>query len=217
MSAWVSATGNPIQATASSVNTWEKFDVVDAGSGMIAFLANANNRYIRVSASAANDPLQAIDATIGDDEKFTCVDNGDGTFALRSNVDGNQYVTCHLNVTNDPLRSSASLVQGWEKFTWGVASGGSTSARLGSSGSLDSEQEASIEVSVYPNPTDQSVKIYAPGNYSLNIFSLDGQELLTVKDLSEIYTVDMAEFQKGIYLVKISGADYSAVRKILLE
>lgn len=114
VSAWNDA-NRTLQARVDAVGTWERFQVVDAGSGFVALKALVTNQY----ASAWNDAnrtLQARVTWIGDWEKFTWVDAGGGFVALKANVNG-QYVSAW----NDPdrtLQARSGSIGEWEKFTW---------------------------------------------------------------------------------------------------
>lgn len=111
---------NPVRAGwATSVGTWERYRLDDAGGGKVALYSLNNSRYISVDNSRADKLLRAAWATgIGDWEKFTWESQGGNKFALKSQVTG-KYVTSDLNNANAFLVASwANSVQGWETFEW---------------------------------------------------------------------------------------------------
>jgi hypothetical protein len=131
---FVSADGNNSQVLeakfATVANTWEFFDVVDAGGGLVA-LRSASTGYYVTCHLDNNDLLIANSTTtIQGWEQFAWQDLGGGSFALKSPATG-YYVSCDLNDPNDALRAAfATTVQGWETFQYTVQSA-SPSARSG--------------------------------------------------------------------------------------
>jgi mannan endo-1,4-beta-mannosidase len=119
VSAWSSDTNTPLEARASQVQAWEEFDVVDAGNGMIALKAHANNEYVSAWSSDANTPLEARASQIQGWEMFSWRDQGNGTVTLVANVNGD-YVSAWSSDTNTPLEARATTAQAWEIFTWGT-------------------------------------------------------------------------------------------------
>src|SRR6185436_499031 len=47
-----------VRAQASVASGWEKFDIVDAGGGMVAIKSRANNLYVTTEDGTTNDPLK---------------------------------------------------------------------------------------------------------------------------------------------------------------
>lgn len=117
VSAWIDGT-NPLQARATEVKTWEKFDVVDAGNGAIALRAEANNKYVSAWINETNSPLRATADIVDAWEKFQWVDAGGGNIALKSVANG-KYISAWVNETYSPLKASASQLLDWEMFQWG--------------------------------------------------------------------------------------------------
>ena len=110
-----SAGASPLIASAGVVNTWEQLDLVDAGTGYIAFRARSNGKYVSAE-SAGTKPLIASRPAIGDWERFELVDNSDGTISFKAKANGN-YVSAESAGTR-PLIASRPAIGTWEKFTW---------------------------------------------------------------------------------------------------
>jgi hypothetical protein len=104
---------------ATSPGSWEKFDVVDAGSGQIALRSAQTGRYVSCDMNTAERRLRADWATgIGSWERFTWEDRGNSNFALKSVASG-RYVSADLNTTQKYLKAQwATSVGSWENFQW---------------------------------------------------------------------------------------------------
>ncbi|GHO70118.1 hypothetical protein KSC_090100 [Ktedonobacter sp. SOSP1-52] len=113
-------TNTPLQATSTQVQTWEEFDVVDAGNGLIALRSHANNNYVSARISQTNVPLQATATQVQGWEQFNWLPQSNGTIALQSAANNN-YVSARTDQTNTPLQATATQVQAWEQFNWGLA------------------------------------------------------------------------------------------------
>jgi hypothetical protein len=101
---------------ATSVQDWEKIQVVDAGNGKVALKSKANGKYLTAYSTSEYTPLYAGWATsINEWEKFDWVSNADNTVSLRAH--NGKFVTANLNDSNVPLMAGyANHVLSWEKF-----------------------------------------------------------------------------------------------------
>ncbi|WP_433081474.1 PKD domain-containing protein [Dactylosporangium sp. CA-052675] len=101
-------------ANRTQVGSWETYDLIDAGSGQVAFFAHADYRFVTAEA-AGNQPLIANRTAIGAWEKFKIVVNPeDGTRSLVASVNG-KYVTAEAGGMQ-PLIANRTAVGPWEKF-----------------------------------------------------------------------------------------------------
>jgi maltose-binding protein MalE len=57
---------------ATTIGSWEMFQIVDAGGGLVAFKANANGNYVSSDMNITNQPAVAQWNAIGSWEKYTC-------------------------------------------------------------------------------------------------------------------------------------------------
>ncbi|MBT0771237.1 right-handed parallel beta-helix repeat-containing protein [Kineosporia sp. J2-2] len=90
---WVQADPNgktALVATITSAGVWEKFDVEDAGEGLVALRAQANDSLVTAENSGA-EPLIANRTALGPWEKFAVLRNDDGSVSLQADVD-HEYV-----------------------------------------------------------------------------------------------------------------------------
>ncbi|MDO7172360.1 T9SS type A sorting domain-containing protein [Mariniflexile sp. AS56] len=76
-----------------------------------------------------------------------------------------------------------------------------------------------VEVRVYPNPASDSVTVAAPISIynQYEVFNINGQKMLSHKisnDASEI-VIDLGELSKGIYILKLMGAESSKIHKLI--
>ncbi|MDQ3898271.1 MAG: hypothetical protein M3326_13675 [Actinomycetota bacterium] len=105
---------SPLIANRTAIGPWERFYVVDAGSGYVALRSNVNGRFVTAE-NAGSSPLVANRALVGDWERFQIVDNGDGSISLRAFVNG-RYVVAE-NAGTSSLIANRSAIGPWEKFT----------------------------------------------------------------------------------------------------
>ncbi len=117
-------TNDPLEAIATTPQTWEEFTVVLESNGLIALKAVANGNYVSARTDQTNDPLEAIATTAQAWEEFAWVPEGNGQVALIADANGD-FVSAWQSTTNTPLQAVAPQAQAWETFQWG-AIGGST-------------------------------------------------------------------------------------------
>ncbi|GLY26851.1 right-handed parallel beta-helix repeat-containing protein [Kineosporia sp. NBRC 101731] len=90
---WVQADLNgtsPLNANIASAGLWEKFEIKDAGDGLVALRAQANDQLVTAENSGA-EPLIANRTALGPWEKFAIIRNDDGSVTLQADVD-HEYV-----------------------------------------------------------------------------------------------------------------------------
>jgi hypothetical protein len=100
-------------ANKTSVGPWEKFQLVDAGSGRFALKALSNNKYVSTG-SGGNSQLMNNATTIGSSETFTIETQADGRVALKAYV--NSKYVCAENSGTQPLIANRASAGIWEKF-----------------------------------------------------------------------------------------------------
>jgi hypothetical protein len=111
---------NNLMAQASTISTWEQFDIVDAGGGFVALRSKMNNLYVAAESGTTDVPLRARSSSVGDWEKFAFEKQSDGYFAIKAKVNG-KYVQAAAGTTNSPMRAVSGSVStsstSWEKFS----------------------------------------------------------------------------------------------------
>ena len=70
---------------------------------------------------------------------------------------------------------------------------------------------------IYPNPTIDllSIETNDPGHHTIEITSLSGQLLYSIKMEGSTLQIDLSSFQKGVYLITIRNKDFVTTRKII--
>jgi hypothetical protein len=111
---------NNLMAQATTISTWERFDIVDAGGGAVALRSLMNGKYVAAEVGETDVPLRARSTSIGSYEKFQFVKQSDGYFGLKSLQNG-KFVQAAAGTTNSPMRAVAGSVStastSWEKFS----------------------------------------------------------------------------------------------------
>ncbi|SCL15835.1 Peptidase inhibitor I9 [Micromonospora rhizosphaerae] len=107
-----SAGTKPLIARGAALGPWEKYDVVDAGGGLVGLRAKINGKFVTAESGGAR-PLIARAASIGAWEKFQIINNTDGTVSLKATING-RYVTAPS--TTVPLIASKTTIGTAEKF-----------------------------------------------------------------------------------------------------
>lgn len=74
-------------------------------------------------------------------------------------------------------------------------------------------------VTLYPNPADTYVNVYAEGSrYSIEVISMDGRSLIRLSNLENKATIDVSGLPAGNYLVKfLTDNGAAAVRKLIVK
>jgi hypothetical protein len=75
------------------------------------------------------------------------------------------------------------------------------------------ESDIANSYSVYPNPTNGIIEIKGNNFVSVNIFDYTGKEVLTSKE----NRLDLSDFAKGIYIVKINTNTNTYSSKLILQ
>lgn len=70
---------------------------------------------------------------------------------------------------------------------------------------------------IYPNPMDKLLTIEKtdPGQYFIEITSLNGRLLCCTKAEEQLLQIDLSPFQPGVYLIKVKSGDYLQTEKII--
>ncbi|MFD5317213.1 alpha/beta hydrolase [Streptomyces sp. NPDC127098] len=100
-------------ANRASVGPWERFDLIDLGSGAVALRSHANNQYV-CAENAGAEPLVANRASVGPWETFQRVNNADGSVSLRAQINS-RYVSAQGG-GSQPLIANATSIGAAESF-----------------------------------------------------------------------------------------------------
>ncbi len=90
------------------------------------------------------------------------------------------------------------------------------------SNDIFSIEDASLEahVSLYPNPASESVTIdllSVSGRISVEVYNVLGKTVLQAENYTSNFTLDLDGISAGIYYVKISEGNNSAVKKLIIK
>jgi len=136
------------------------------------------------------------------------------------------YEFDHLNVDNMPSLGEVCV---WDSFPGnakisydgspnicfekgeacnGVCGGGDTTGIKG----IDH-----FELMIYPNPTSDILTIETTsfGPHSIQLHSLNGQEIFTGSFIGSLHEIDLSSFKKGIYFLHIRSDNLTATRKVV--
>ncbi len=74
------------------------------------------------------------------------------------------------------------------------------------------------EISVYPNPADDFLIIESSldGDYSIEIYTLSGQEVLGTQMEGGSHQIDLSSFPEGLYFITIRSKDFISTKRIIL-
>jgi hypothetical protein len=85
-------------------------------------------------------------------------------------------------------------------------------------GNIDITEDVLSTVSVYPNPSNGIVNITIDSNedYSIEVTNILG-EIIMLKEINSNSLINLGEFGKGTYLVKVSNSELSKTERIVIE
>lgn len=74
-------------------------------------------------------------------------------------------------------------------------------------------------VSVFPNPTSHLVTVQVENspNSIVKIFTINGQQLYSANTVQSNIQIDVSGFEKGIYLIEVSGPHPIAIKKLIIN
>ena len=77
--------------------------------------------------------------------------------------------------------------------------------------------ENNINAKLYPNPTSSSVTIEAAGMRYITVMNALGQVVVDMDLNTDVTSINMTQFGKGMYVVRIQTIDGSCIRRIGVE
>ena len=82
---------------------------------------------------------------------------------------------------------------------------------------IDDPVSGEESLKIYPNPTNNLLTIESeyPDHYSIEITSLNGQQLFTGEMEGTSHQFDLSHLQKGVYFITIRSTDFINTRKII--
>jgi endoglucanase len=195
--------------TRATAGDWEKFSVLDAGNGKV-YLRSAN-KYL--SSENGTQALTASRTSAGWWEAFDWIVNADGTVTLGgyngryvSSENGTQALTCNR-----------MTVSGWEAFTYSVVGTARQAATLATTGTANN-----ADFTAYPNPVIGSLTYSLPTGtkaHTLTVADATGRTVLAraYGETGSQNTFDASALAKGLYVVRLTGADFTQSFKVTKE
>jgi hypothetical protein len=86
-------------------------------------------------------------------------------------------------------------------------------------GIIEAQQNNNSDIIIYPNPTADRISIISPENQNLNLslYNIVGELVIQRKLAGNTNEVDVSSLSKGVYIVKVSGADWTVQKKLVKE
>ncbi|MCG8688812.1 MAG: T9SS type A sorting domain-containing protein, partial [Desulfobacterales bacterium] len=180
-----------------SVAGWEKFTVVDAGSGKIALKGN-NGKYV-----TSGSPMWCNSNSLSSSAKFSWVDAGGGKIALKGS--NGKYVSSENGVKS--MNCNRSAMAGWEKFTYQV---------LKATQSIIANTQS---VALYPNPASGEFKVLTNGfnNATFTLLDMRGAAVLQRNDIANEMNISTTDIPAGVYIVKINDAENTVIERLIIK
>jgi hypothetical protein len=203
----------PMQCTSTAVGTWEKFLVVDAGSGKIAL--RSMSKYVSSENGAASG-ITCNRTAIGGWEIFDWVVNADGKISLRGN--NGLYVSSE-NGTK-AMTCTRPAIGGWETFTYAITTAGRSATEP--SREIPINVEKDIVLSPNPGTSLGILTIHFSedaGDININLKDVNGASVLTsdYADVKRELSISLPALPKGMYLLGVQGKNNFAVKKYLIK
>ena len=80
-----------------------------------------------------------------------------------------------------------------------------------------SNLESNNHISIYPIPATSQVTIYSLVKSRIEIFNITGQKILSFVTENKTEHIDVSQFEKGVYLIKIENSENSITKKLIIE
>lgn len=200
---------SPITCNIAVAQDWEKFQVVDAGNGLIALKGN-NGLYVS-SENGAITGMNCTRSSIQGWEMFTWIGNGT-TVQLKGN-NGNYVCQWANGNGTGPVACNRSVASSWETFTWATTT---------KSGNVDMEPGNATDgvCEVFPNPATELlyVKTGSGTGSIIKIFNLDGRLAYTAKTNEMIHQVNVKNLKlKGMILIQVASNNRISTIKAIVK
>jgi aryl-phospho-beta-D-glucosidase BglC (GH1 family) len=198
-----------VTCSRTTAGTWEQFAVADAGNGKVYL--RSQGKYL--SSENGTQALTASRTSFGWWEAFDWIVNADGTISLGgyngryvSSENGQQAVTC-----------TRQTISGWEAFRYAVVGNARLASPLAASSSA-----APAAFTAYPNPVVGSLTYALPAGtqaHTLTVADATGRTVLTrtYGETGGQNTFDASGLARGLYVVRLTGADFTQSFKVTKE
>lgn len=198
-----------VTCTRTAAGAWEQFAVVDAGNGKVALRSQGKF----VSSENGTQAITANRTSFGWWETFDWIVNADGTISLGgyngryvSSESGQQAVTC-----------TRQTISGWEAFRYTVVGNAREATALAATGTA-----SAVDFTAYPNPVVGKLTYSLPTGtkaHTMTIADATGRTVLarTYGDTGNQNVIDASGLAGGLYVVRLTGADFTQSFKVTKE
>ncbi|MCG8696463.1 MAG: T9SS type A sorting domain-containing protein, partial [Bacteroidales bacterium] len=208
----------PLEADRNNVDAWEKFDVVDAGDGNIALLANANGNYVCAdkSINSGTPPVVANRSQVSKWEKFKWITIDENSFVLQSNTNG-KYIRLNTSMKDKPLVAAANSINDAEVFQYQITT--KTAVNI-------MENAFTNTLEVFPIPATDvlnfNISLEEELAVHVELFNFMGQKVYTeyfgfMEQGSHTTTLNIKNYDSGMYILTYSIGKESATKKIMIR
>ena len=87
--------------------------------------------------------------------------------------------------------------------------------------STEEKAENNAEFNLFPNPASNLVSIdlsqLSSGSVTIDIINATGQTIMHKSDSNRIVSLDVSNFAKGIYFVKVNSNHFTSIKKLIVE
>lgn len=74
-----------------------------------------------------------------------------------------------------------------------------------------------IELSLYPNPADDFIRVDAKKSFTFNLYDLKGSLVLSQNVADSDFIIDISRVKSGVYIAKILGDNLTVNRKLIIR
>ncbi|RED95979.1 putative secreted protein (Por secretion system target) [Marinoscillum furvescens DSM 4134] len=182
--------------------TNEQWELVDGGSGLFKLKAVHSNKYLEIKDAKSDDGMEAVQSSnsSSNNQKWDLSDLGNGYYKIV-----NQNSLKALGVLDGKTGNGEKVVQ----YNYSGSNSMQWDFQLVSSGSrngVETQQEMTPTVRVYPNPVSEVLHIELPAieeSTFINVFNFAGQLLMNQKLEDTSTELQVQDLPAGIYLLEI--------------
>ncbi len=199
----------PLNCNRAAAGAWEQFAVIDAGNGKVALRSLG----LYVSSENGTQPITCNRTAISDTEMFDWLVNADKSISLRGS--NGRYVSSEGGAR--PMTCTSVAITAAESFGYVVV------GNIFAPGTPLATASASSQlVSAYPNPVVGTLTYSLPPSTKAHILSVvdaTGRLVLTRSygNVGTQNTLDTSGLGSGLYVVRLTGADFMQSFKVTKE
>ena len=222
----VICTGDSVALTATSSTTGATFtwfkngNIITGATGATYMAKTAGNYTVTATATGCTSAASLARTVTTKTTPVTPTITRNGNLLTSSSTTGNQWYkngTAIAGATTATLNASSNGTYTVKVTTNGCSSAASNAVTISNTGIND--EKNSLAISVYPNPSNGMFNLNLPEGqaYELVVTDLTGKVMLQKTVKANTAQLDLNQAAKGVYLLKITGQNKTAPRKLILE